>query len=436
LATTYPGADELAAVRAEAGGLAAARQALEEAERVQGEWARLQAREAAALQILRRLQAELPDDWPKLRQEHAGLQSEDTILERDLAAKRAGLQEAERDLDRLTREREQAHTQRVGLDGSLKEEEVVGRHAEQALAKLLKALPPAWREEAEKVGLRQLHGWDAERAALEAAGTDARGRELQQARLNVDVLQRDVAALEAQQETVPAEARQDPAAVRAQLAEAREADRHCDEELGHARQQRAQLEGYRRQRADLEREATEAEGELAADKLLAELLGRERLQLYLVRQAERQVVEHANAVLDRLSGGKLYLRLSGEANGDGTAAKALELEAYNRATGEKPINVAFLSGSQKFRVAVSLALGIGQYASRQHRPIEAVIIDEGFGCLDHQGRQVMIQELQNLRSQMRCILLVSHQEEFAEAFADGYHFQLEDGATRVRRVQK
>src|ERR1700722_17257726 len=106
------------------------------------------------------------------------------------------------------------------------------------------------------------------------------------------------------------------------------------------------------------------------------------------------------------------------------------------ATGERAINVTFLSGSQKFRVAVSLALGIGQYASRQHRPIESVIIDEGFGCLDSQGRQVMIQELQNLRGQMRCILLVSHQEEFAEAFADGYHFQLESGATRGKRFQK
>ena len=98
--------------------------------------------------------------------------------------------------------------------------------------------------------------------------------------------------------------------------------------------------------------------------------------------------------------------------------------------------MAFLSGSQKFRVAVSLALGIGQYASRQHRPIESVIIDEGFGCLDRHGRQVMIQELQNLRGQLRCILLVSHQEEFAEAFSDGYHFTLEDGATRVTRFRR
>ena len=35
-------------------------------------------------------------------------------------------------------------------------------------------------------------------------------------------------------------------------------------------------------------------------------------------------------------------------------------------------------------IGLSLALGLGQYASKQHRPIESVIIDEGFGCLDRQ----------------------------------------------------
>jgi hypothetical protein len=32
--------------------------------------------------------------------------------------------------------------------------------------------------------------------------------------------------------------------------------------------------------------------------------------------------------------------------------------------------------------------------------------------------------------------LVSHQEDFAEAFSDGYHFALENGATKVKRFQK
>jgi hypothetical protein len=37
---------------------------------------------------------------------------------------------------------------------------------------------------------------------------------------------------------------------------------------------------------------------------------------------------------------------------------------------------------------------------------------------------------------LHCILLVSHQEEFAEAFADGYKFELENGSTKVSRFQR
>jgi len=436
MATTYPAASDLASLRAEAAGLSAARQLLQQAEQVRDQWHKLTTQEASKLQDIARLQKELPADPQEVRREHARLEADEKSLEKSLTAKQKEVKEIEKELERLAKEREQAQSLASKCDAELKNQELVRQHAQQTWTRTRNALPSSWQAEAEKVGTSEIFVLTGERERLEKGRTDERGRELQQARLNLDVLRQDKDALEAQVEAFPADARQDQAALADLVKTARSKDRACDEELGHARQQRALLETYRRQREEIQREHTKTDGELVVQETLAKLLGRDRLQLYLVRQAERQVVEHANAVLDRLSGGQLYLRLSGEADGDGASGKALELEAYNRETGEKPINVAFLSGSQKFRVAVSLALGIGQYASRQHRPIESVIIDEGFGCLDRHGRQVMIQELQNLRSQMRCILLVSHQEEFADAFSDGYHFELEGGATRVRRFQK
>jgi hypothetical protein len=44
--------------------------------------------------------------------------------------------------------------------------------------------------------------------------------------------------------------------------------------------------------------------------------------------------------------------------------------------------------------------------------------------------------MQNLRGQLKCILLVSHQEEFAEAFADGYYFELKDRSAKITRFQR
>ncbi len=436
LETTYPDADDVSRLRAEADGLPAAREVLLRAEQLCEARATLRAQEAAALSHLARLQKELPGDREAVRRDHAGLSAEERTLEKNLGALREKLKDTEYDTDRLAKERDAAQAQQIELDGKLKEQEVVRDHALHTFAHLVKTVPEVWRAEAEKVGMAQVAGWEGELRQLESEGTDDRGRALAQAKVNLELLQHDVETLQAQRDAFPEEARQEPPAVQAKVNEARAFDRACDEALGEARQKLAQLESYRRQREEAAEEVRVTAGELEVDKRLSELLGQKYLQLHLVRQAERQVVEHANAVLDRLSGGHLYLKLAGEADGEGMSGRALDLEVLNRATGERPINVAFLSGSQKFRVAVSLALGIGQYASKQLRPIESVIIDEGFGCLDREGRQVMIQELQNLRSQMKCILLVSHQEDFAEAFADGYHFRLDGGATRVTRVQK
>jgi DNA repair exonuclease SbcCD ATPase subunit len=436
LATTYPDADDMARVRAGAEGLPAAKDELRKAEQTYESWSRLQALASAAIASLERLMQAFPPDREAIRREHTTLSAEEKALEKNLAAKRTELKGTEQDTDRLTRDRDAVQAQQVDLDGKIRQQEVTRDHALHTSAQLVRTLPEKWRAEADRLGFTQVADWEGELRKLEADGTDERAKALAQAKVNLDLLQRERETLEAQRDAFPAEARRDPAAVLVLLTDARSADRACDEAIGNARQHLAQLEGFRRQRQQTLDEIRVTEGELEADGMLARLLGREYLQLYLVRQAEKQVVEYANAVLDRLSGGQLYLRLVGAADGEGGSDRALDLEAINRVTAEKPIGVAFLSGSQRFRVAVSLALGIGQYASKQHRPIESVIIDEGFGCLDRVGRQVMIQELQNLRSQMKCILLVSHQEEFADAFSDGYHFRLEDGATRVTRVQK
>ncbi len=434
--TTYPATADLDALRVEAAGVTESRQRLQAAEKIERQWNVLKARETAALESSLRLKDELPADREGVRKQHGETTRQSEALDRDLKINRAALLAVDRDIERIAKEREQTKARVGECDHQLKDQELTRGHARQAIAANRRELPAPWQERADSLGLAEWNELDGECKSLEESGTDQRGRELQHARGNLEVLRQDKESLEAKQDEFPPESRRDPAEIKGAIDAARQAESQRENELTEARKLLAVLENHRKQREEIGADYVRAEGEWTYQKTLADLLGKDRLQLYLVRQAERQVVEYANAVLDRLSGGQLYLKLSGEANGEGGSDRALDLESYNRLTGEKPINVAFLSGSQKFRVAVSLALGIGQYASRQHRPIESVIIDEGFGCLDSQGRQVMIQELQNLRSQMRCILLVSHQEEFAEAFSDGYHFELESGATRVKRFQK
>lgn len=205
--------------------------------------------------------------------------------------------------------------------------------------------------------------------------------------------------------------------------------------------EKQKLEMQRDRRQEVEAQLREAVQQAYLHKELARLLGRDSLQRHLLHRAETRIVRNANEVLDRISGGRLRLELrtnddpGGRKQAKGkpkSQAKALDLVAFNSDTGTKAIPVSFLSGSQRFRVAVSLALGIGQFTDHGARRVESVIIDEGFGGLDKEGRREVIDELHLLKDILRRIILVSHQEEFAAAFANGYEIRLENGMSKVK----
>ena len=74
---------------------------------------------------------------------------------------------------------------------------------------MLKLLPASWQSHSEKVGLTELSNWQKEQRELEAKRTEERGKQLQQARHNLEMLQRDYQALELDEAKYPAEAQQE-----------------------------------------------------------------------------------------------------------------------------------------------------------------------------------------------------------------------------------
>jgi exonuclease SbcC len=430
LTTTEPTPADLESARARAVRLEIVRAGLRDIQLQHADWTALRGQVQTFRQSVDAIAKALAGEPDEIHRQFTHTETEEQAVASELKAARGEARIVQDELDRLINERQGIEAELSAVAGQLQAEDVSRKHCRQSLDAALALIPAAWHERAERAKLAELHEWKTEREALVERNVENKAKDLRTARAGLESLRQTKADLDRDLESVPADARRPVAEVVDLLAAARKSGRDGDEAVRQAREAKTLLEDRRRRRADLEATTLDVDRDHGRHQLLAELLSRDRLQLFLVRRAERQIVDHANAVLDRLSGGQLYLRLRSGDDG-ANSEKALELEAFNRTTGGAAINVAFLSGSQRFRVAVSLALGIGQYASRAHRPIESVIIDEGFGCLDRNGRQVMIQELQNLRGHLQCVLLVSHQEEFVDAFSDGYRFELIDGTTRV-----
>jgi exonuclease SbcC len=270
--------------------------------------------------------------------------------------------------------------------------------------------------------LEELAGIDERRQALERADDERREQE---SRLHE--LDRSVARIP-QEHRLPVADAERTLGERAAEMQARQSER--DE----AFRRLQALQQARDLRQRLEGDLGEAQRLRARFARLSELLGRGGLQARLVDDALNGITVLANETLARISGGQLRLQLSRQ--GDGRGNEEIAIRARDLASADEPLDTQFLSGSQKFRTSVAIAAGIGQYvAGSQGSAIRSLIIDEGFGSLDAQGRQEMIEELRNLSQLMDRIIVVSHQEDFQDRtlFPTGFILRKEGQRSIVER---
>ena len=342
-----------------------------------------------------------------------GVTAEPDELRQQLAAKAADAQRLEMttpehsrtDLPTL-KKRQTAVEKQVQVD----EQNIASKKGQ--LSTLLGQLAPKWNGQVEKLDTKTVNALDAEQQQLVEAGILELFRQLEQDAARHDGWMERLAELSLQIENVPTDGRISAGDAEQQLKDARQQATNADQARDTAKTKADGLAGEADRFRTLVEEVAGAERKADLHRKLDDLLGKGGLQRELVRTAEREIVRLANDTVQNLSDGDLTVELDDGADGDDEAF-ALRIR---RADGPTPIGVNYLSGSQKFRVAVSVALAIGRFAAGQARPLESVIIDEGFGSLDRDGLRCAAAELNRLRQHLRRIILVSHQEEFADRF--------------------
>lgn len=114
----------------------------------------------------------------------------------------------------------------------------------------------------------------------------------------------------------------------------------------------------------------------------------------------QQVSQFANAQLEYLTSGRYQLKVK-------SIDKLSVIDRWN-ANEERPVET--LSGGESFLTSFALALGLSEI-SRGRAEIGALFLDEGFGTLDAETLDIVIDALEGLRLQGRSIFLISHIEK-------------------------
>ncbi len=136
-----------------------------------------------------------------------------------------------------------------------------------------------------------------------------------------------------------------------------------------------------------------------------------RLQSFVLAARLEQVSEVASRRLQDMSGGR-YTFLHSDAQGRHGARGGLGLEVLDEYTGtRRPTKT--LSGGESFMASLALALGLADVVTAESGgvQIDSLFVDEGFGTLDPQALDAVMNVLDELRRGGRTVGVISHVEE-------------------------
>lgn len=208
----------------------------------------------------------------------------------------------------------------------------------------------------------------------------------------------------------------------------REEENRAQDEVG-ARRQLVEVLEIQRQRAKALREEKEKlQTQIGHYKSLERAFGKDGVPALLIEQALPQIEERANQILDRLSNGQLSLRFITQAEYKDKKREdrkeTLEIQISDP-NGVRPYEM--YSGGESFRVNFALRLALAQVlAQRKGARLQTLIIDEGFGSQDSQGRQRLIEAINLIRPEFAKILVITHLDELKDAFP--VRIEVEKGA--------
>ncbi len=142
------------------------------------------------------------------------------------------------------------------------------------------------------------------------------------------------------------------------------------------------------------------------------------LHTWVLAHYLRQVLAQANVRLDAMTGGRFSLELNREST-DGRKASGLDLSVLDAETGQRR-PATTLSGGETFMAALALALGLADVvAAGSNYAIGALFVDEGFGSLDGESLDTVIDVLRSLQDGGRMVGVISHVQDLKDALPNG-----------------
>ncbi len=245
---------------------------------------------------------------------------------------------------------------------------------------------------------------------------------LAEGRQRIEEQTESLAELTQQHETAAAELAQmmadggDLRGVEREVFDLREAQIAANQKVAVAQNRLEVLADQRQRQKQLAEHRRAVRQQIQRLKLLEKACGKSGVQALLIEQALPEIEERANELLDRLTGGEMRVSFETQRqlkSRDGLA-ETLDIHIQDSA-GERPYDN--YSGGEQFRVNFAIRLALSQLlAKRAGARLQTLVIDEGFGSQDPNGRQRLVEAINTIQGDFRRILVITHIDELRDVF--------------------
>ncbi len=148
---------------------------------------------------------------------------------------------------------------------------------------------------------------------------------------------------------------------------------------------------------------------------LRDAFGVNGIPAMIIEHTLPELEREANRILQQLTGGRMHIRFDTQRETKtGNLRETLDIIISDE-KGTRPYEN--FSGGEQFRANFAIRVALSRLLARRSGVrLRSLFVDEGFGSLDTDGRQRLVEAIKTVQDSFHLILVITHIDELREAF--------------------
>ncbi len=193
-------------------------------------------------------------------------------------------------------------------------------------------------------------------------------------------------------------------------------ERFARDKVAAAKQKLSHVAYQAKERGKLEDKLHLVRQTLSVYRELQVAFGKKGVQALLIESAIPEIEDEANSLLTHMTDGRMSIRFETqrEAKSSDNTIETLDIRIADE-IGTRDYEL--FSGGEAFRINFAIRVAISKVLSRRAGArLQTLVIDEGFGTQDVQGKERLVEAINAIQNDFEKIVVITHIEELKDAF--------------------